>query len=432
MAGGQGETHIDHDPVLNEALHSRRLASGVRAYVLPKPGFAKSFATFSARYGSIDRVFVPPGASAPVEVPDGIAHFLEHQLFEERDGNASDRFAAIGADDNAFTTFGQTTYLFSATERFEEGVDILARFVQNPYFTDRGVEKEKGSIEQEIRMRLDDPGTRAFHNLTQALFQVHPVRLPVEGSVDSIRQITRDLLASCYATFYHPENMVFFAVGDLEPEAVFEHLERRIECRPGSPPKERIYPEEPRLPARTYVEERAVVARPVLVLGIKEGSAGAERYLERDVETGLLLELLYGRSSSWHEKNYAEGLIDDHFATYYFGGPDFAATVIGGETSDPAALRRSIEARFEELGREGVDPAVFERLRRKAMGEFVALFDAPEAIAHSFVDGIFKNVSIFDLRPRLEAVTRDDLERRLREHFVPEMVAASVILPQDA
>ncbi len=430
MSGG--DIRVERDPVLNEALFMRRLSSGVRAYVLPKRGFAKSFATFSARYGSIDSVFLPPDAQAPVEVPDGIAHFLEHQLFEEKDGNAADRFAAIGADDNAFTTFGQTTYLFSATERFEEGVDILTRFVQNPYFTDRGVEKEKGIIEQEIRMRLDDPGTRAFHNLTQALFAAHPVRLPVEGSVESIRAITRELLETCYATFYHPENMVFFAVGDLEPEDLFEHLDRRLEARPGSPPRERIYPAEPRLPASTYVEERAVVARPVLVLGIKEGSPGAERYLERDVETGLLLELLYGRSSPWHERTYAEGLIDDHFAMYYFGGPDFAATVVGGETSDPVALHRSVEERFAELGREGIDPAAFERLRRKAMGEFVALFDAPEAIAHSFVDGIFKGVSIFDLRTRLEAVTRDDLERRLREHFVPEMVAASVILPQGA
>jgi predicted Zn-dependent peptidase len=381
MAAKAGGADVTRDPVLNESLYMRRLRSGVRAYVLPKPGFAKSFATLSARYGSIDSVFVPPGATEPLKVPDGIAHFLEHQLFEEEDGNAADRFAAIGADENAFTTFGQTTYLFSATERFEEGVDILARFVQNPYFTEQGVEKEKGIIEQEIRMRLDDPGTRAFHNLTESLFHAHPVRLPVEGSVASIRSITPALLETCYATFYHPEKMVFFAVGDIAPERLFERLEERLEPKPGSPPRARVYPEEPRLPACSYVEERAVVARPVLVLGIKEGSAGAERYLEREVETGLLLELLYGRSSAWHEKAYAEGLIDDHFASYYFGGPDFAATVIGGETSDPAALRARIEARFAELRRDGIDEAAFERLRRKAMGEFVALFDAPEAIA---------------------------------------------------
>ncbi len=429
VATRDGEVEVTRDPVLDETLYMRRLSSGVRAYVLPKPGFAKSFATFSARYGSIDRVFVPPGEEAPIEVPDGIAHFLEHQLFEEEDGNASDRFAAIGADDNAFTTFGQTTYLFSASERFEDGVDILTRFVQHPHFTTQGVEKEKGIIEQEIRMRLDDPGTRAFHNLTQALFQRHPVRLPVEGSVESIRSITPDLLERCYRTFYHPENMIFFAVGDIAPTALFERLEERIEARPLGPPRTRIYPDEPRLPGRPYVEERAVVARPVLVLGIKEGAGGPDRYLERDVETGLLLELLFGRSSSWYEAAYADGLVDDHFATYYFGGPEFAATVIGGETSDPARLRERVETRFAELGRRGVDEAAFERLRRKAMGEFVALFDAPEAIAHTFVDGIFKNVSIFDLRPVLERVRREDLERRLRDHFVPEMVAASVILP---
>ena len=421
---------VEKDPVLGEKLYHDRLRSGVRAYVLPKPGFAKSFATFSTRYGSIDNVFVPPGASSAVEVPDGIAHFLEHQLFEEKDGNASDRFAAIGADDNAFTTFGQTTYLFSATERFREGVDILLDFVQHPHFTDKSVEKEKGIIEQEIRMRLDDPGTRAFHNLTQALFQAHPVRRAVEGSVASIRSITVDMLERCYGTFYHPENMVFFAVGDIDPEELIRRVDEAVPPRPGSPPMKRLYPEEPSGVAKPWVEERALINRPVLVLGIKEAQTG-EGYLQREVETGLLLELLYGRSSRWHEKAYADGLIDDHFGMYYFGGPDFAATVLGGETPDPRQLRRSVEARVEELKREGIDPERFERLRRKAMGEFVALFDAPEAIAHSFVDGIFKNVSLFDLRRILEEVRSADLERRLREHFVPEMVAASAILPSE-
>jgi predicted Zn-dependent peptidase len=423
---------VERDPVLGEALYGARLRSGARAYVLPKPGFAKSFATFSTRYGSIDRVFVPPGATAPVEVPDGIAHFLEHQLFEEEDGNAADRFAAIGADDNAFTTFGQTTYLFSATDAFRDGVDILLDFVQHPHFTERGVEKEKGIIEQEIRMRLDDPGTRAFHNLTRALFQAHPVRLPVEGSVESIRAITTDLLETCYATFYHPENMVFFAVGDLDPEELIRYVDERITPRAGSPPLKRLYPEEPRTVASAWVEERAVVARPVLVVGVKETSLGREGYLRREVETGLLLDLLYGRSSPWYQAAYADGLIDDRFAAYYFGGPDFAASMIGGETADPHALRERIEARARELAETGIDAAAFERLRRKAMGEFVALFDAPEAIAHAFVDGIFKDVSLFDLRATLAAVRREDLERRLREHFVPEAIAASAILPAGA
>ena len=417
------------EALIQETLVTEELPSGLQVAVIPRPGQRRTYATFATFYGSIDSHFRLPDSGEMVDVPDGIAHFLEHKLFEKPSGDVMSDFSRLGASTNAYTEYLTTTYLFSTTQHAEQCLEILLDFVQDPYFTPENVEKEKGIIEQEIRMRLDDPGTRAFHNLTQALFQRHPVRLPVEGSVESIRSITPDLLERCYRTFYHPENMIFFAVGDIAPTALFERLEERIEARPLGPPRTRIYPDEPRLPGRPYVEERAVVARPVLVLGIKEGAGGPDRYLERDVETGLLLELLFGRSSSWYEAAYADGLVDDHFATYYFGGPEFAATVIGGETSDPARLRERVETRFAELGRRGVDEAAFERLRRKAMGEFVALFDAPEAIAHTFVDGIFKNVSIFDLRPVLERVRREDLERRLRDHFVPEMVAASVILP---
>src|SRR5690606_38157317 len=214
-----------HVRQLDEELTVGTLPNGLEVFVLRKPGFSKKYAVFSTRYGSIDRTFRHPGDGTWHTVPDGIAHFLEHKLFEEEGGNAFDRFAALGASANAYTSYTMTSYLFSCSDHFRENLDILLDYVQEPYFTDENVEKEKGIIEQEIRMYQDHAAYRTMRTLLNCLYHQHPVRIDILGSVESIRRIDKDTLYRCHEAFYHPSNMALFVVGEVDPGEVFELVE---------------------------------------------------------------------------------------------------------------------------------------------------------------------------------------------------------------
>jgi predicted Zn-dependent peptidase len=217
---------------IGERIVKTELPSGLNVVVIPRPGFHKTFATFATRYGSIDNAFHDPETGSVVRVPDGIAHFLEHKMFEQQGGgDAFDDFARLGASSNAYTDYTSTTFLFQTTSHVEENLNTLLNFVQQPYFTDANVEKEKGIIEQEIRMYLDMPGDRLHSNLMRALYVHHPVRVDIAGSVDSIRTITPKDLYTCYHTFYHPSNMVLLIIGDVNAQAMIEAVVENQQAR---------------------------------------------------------------------------------------------------------------------------------------------------------------------------------------------------------
>src|SRR5690606_13607321 len=213
--GGGSIMEKIHFPQLDEQLYYEKLDNGLDVYLLPKTGFYKTYATFTTKYGSIDNHFVPLGKEEYVKVPDGIAHFLEHKLFEKEDGDVFQKFSRQGASANAFTSFTRTAYLFSSTSHVEKNLETLLDFVQEPYFTDQTVEKEKGIIAQEIRMYDDNPDWRLYFGMIKNLYEKHPVRIDIAGTVESISAITKDMLYTCYNTFYHPSNMVLFIVGPV-------------------------------------------------------------------------------------------------------------------------------------------------------------------------------------------------------------------------
>lgn len=423
---------IRRDALLQETLYAETMPGGLTAYVLPKPGYQKKFATLATHYGSIDNNFITPQGQE-IKVPDGIAHFLEHKLFEGEDGNAADFFAELGASSNAFTNYTSTTYLFSATSRFPDNLDLLLRFVGQPYFTPENVEKEKGIIEQELRMYLDDPNWRVFHNLLGALFQKHPVRIDIGGTVESIRQIDAPTLNLCYDTFYHPSNMTFFAVGDIDPQATLDQVRETLSRRSLSPrpPVRRLFPTEPAARATGRVEDRMLVSEPLVEIGFKEQALGQEDFLARDVLTGLLLDAIFGKSSPLYTELYEAGLIDDRFSASYFGEADYGASILGGESPDPERLLERIQSGLERLRRDGIPEATFRRIRRKGLGEFLGLFNSPEAIAYSFNAYHFKGYDFFDFRQALEGATWEAVNNRLREHLVEENLAVSVIWPAE-
>lgn len=416
---------------VNEALHIYEHKSGLKAFVIPKKGYYKKYATFATHYGSIHNAFVIPGEKEPVHVPDGIAHFLEHKLFEQKDGSVMDKFSQLGSSPNAYTSFNQTVYLFSCTDRFDDNFRLLLDYVQNPYITEESVEKEKGIIGQEIRMYDDDAGWRVFFNLLKAFYSKNPVRIDIAGTVDSIAKINRDTLYQCYNTFYHPSNMVVLVVGEVDPDKVFEEVERGIRATSDIPEIQRIYPEEPTVIHQDYIEQKLAVATPLFQMGFRDprlDTRGPD-CLQHEVGVKLLLEMIMGRSSSLYDAMYGEGLINNTFEYDFTIEENYAFSMFGGESADPLAVRDRIVAEIGRLQENGLDNNRYERIRKAMFGRFLRQLNSVERISHSFISVYFKGVNIFDYLKVYDTITFEYVNRLFREHFNKDNLALSVVKP---
>jgi predicted Zn-dependent peptidase len=419
-----------HYDRLNETLYHEQLDNGLNVYILPKEGFSKTYATFTTKYGSIDNEFVAPGKGL-VKVPDGIAHFLEHKMFEEKEGDVFADFAAHGASANAFTSFERTAYLFSSTQDIQHNVETLLNFVQNPYFTDENVEKEKGIIGQEIRMYEDNPDWRVYFGLIDNYFQNHPVKIDIAGTVESISHITKELLYQCYETFYHPSNMILFIVGAVDPAEMMELVKRNQAGKnyTKQAPIERSYPDEPDSIAKKHTVVHLPVGIPKCMFGFKEKTAGltGEALLKREVVTEIVLDVLFSPSSPLYQKLYEAGLINDGFGADFTNQPEYAFSIIGGDTKDPDALVNMVKEELQSVLKDGIDEEAYTLSRKKKLGEFLRALNSVEFIANQFTNYRFAGTDLFDIVNVLEGVTLDDVNRRMREHMDFEQLSVSIV-----
>ncbi len=417
---------------LDETLYVETLDNGLSVYVLPKHGFSKTYATFTTRYGSIDHHFLPAG-DQEVKVPDGIAHFLEHKMFEKEEGDVFTKFSNQGASANAFTSFTRTSYLFSSTDHVYENLETLVDFVQDPYFTEKTVEKEKGIIGQEIRMYQDNPDWRVFFGLLDNLYVHHPVKIDIAGTIESIADIDKDLLYRCYRTFYHPSNMLLFVVGSVEPEKIFTMIKEN-QARKGfssQEPVKRLFPDEPEKVSKPKSEVELHVGVPKCLIGIKDSVKGlnGEELLKRELELLILWDILIGPRSGLYQDLYDQGLIDDSFSYDVTVEPEFAFSVIGGDTKDPDALATQVKDGIFRALNQGIDAEEFEVSRNKKIGHFLRSLNSVEFIANQFTKYRFQESDLFRVIPVLEEMSHEDVNRRLREHIVEERLAVSVVKP---
>lgn len=422
------------DPLLQERLYTTKLESGLTVAIFVKPGFHEKTARIATHYGSIDSRFIHPETGKEIQVPDGIAHFLEHKLFEKEWGNVSDKFSELGADANAYTTYTHTVYYFNTTDRWEESLDLLLDYVQTPWFTDESVEKEQGIIEQEIRMYLDDPGWRSNANLLEALYQEHPLRIDIAGTVESIHQIDKETLTLCHKTFYHPSNMVLLVVGDVDPEATLERVRAAFDTKGYKPQAEikRLMPEEPATPAEKRREQALVVNQPIFRLGFKDPTptkTGRE-LLVQDLLTAMAVDVVAGRSSALYTELYEAGLIDQRFGFEYSCDQTWAYSYFAGMTRDPEALHKRLMDGIQQAVDQGLAPEAFERIKRKTIGRMVGMMNDLDSIAWLYIDSYFKAMDLFDLIPVASELTVEQANQRLREHFRPEQAAVSLIKPK--
>ncbi|MGG5252884.1 EF-P 5-aminopentanol modification-associated protein YfmH [Neobacillus sp. SM06] len=422
---------------LQEELFYEKLANGLNVYILPKKGFNKTYATFTTKYGSVDNHFVPLGKEEFTKVPDGIAHFLEHKLFEKEDGDVFQQFSRQGASANAFTSFTRTAYLFSSTSNVEKNLETLIDFVQDPYFSEKTVEKEKGIIGQEITMYDDNPDWRLYFGLIQNLYKNHPVKIDIAGTVESISHITKDLLYECYNTFYHPSNMLLFVVGPVDPEAIMNQVRENQSKKDykDMPEIKRQFEEEPSEAAeKKQVLEMNVQTAKCLV-GIKAlhvDQSGAEM-LSNELTMNVLLDLLFGKSSENYNQLYNEGLIDESFAFDYTLEQGFGFAMVGGDTSDPDRLAEALEKMLKSVKNGSLfSNEQLDRAKKKKIGAFLRAINSPEYIANQFTRYAFNDMNLFDVVPTLEKMTLTDVEKLAAEVIAEERFSVCQVIPKKA
>lgn len=420
--------------ILKEEVYYEKLENGLDVYFMPKHGFTKKYAILATNYGSNELEFIPIGEDKKVRVNEGIAHFLEHKMFEQPDGgNAFDKFSKWGASANAFTNFTMTAYLFSATENFYDSLEHLIDYVQTPYFTDENVEKEKGIIEQEIKMYDDDPDWNVYFNCLKALYVNYPVRVDIAGSVESIYKITKEELYKCYNTFYNPGNMVLFVVGDLEEEKVMEVVKKvnHYDIAKLSNKIEKFYPEEPKNINQKEIVASFPVSMPSFNIAFKDNKVGIKgnELLRKEIITEILIDMIFKKGSLLFEDLYMKGLINDNFGGGFSSQIDYGFTIIGGESKDPRAVKNTILEYIQKYKDEGLSKEEFERVKKKKIGSFLKYFDSVNFIANNFISYRFKDINLLDYLDVLKEVTFDEVVERLNSHLKEEYCVISIVEP---
>ena len=420
--------------ILKEEVYYEKLENGLDVYFMPKHGFTKKYAVLATNYGSNELEFIPIGEDKKIRVNEGIAHFLEHKMFEQPDGgNAFDKFSKWGANANAFTNFTMTAYLFSATDNFYESLEHLIDYVQTPYFTDENVEKEKGIIEQEIKMYDDDPEWNVYFNTLKALYVNYPVRIDIAGTVDSIYKITKEELYKCYNTFYNPGNMALFVVGDLDKNKVMDVVKKvnHYDVEKLSTKIEKFYPEEPDNVNQKEIVATFPVSMPMFNIAFKDNNVGIKgnELLRKEIVTEILTDMIFKRGSKLFEDLYMKGLINDNFGGGFSSQVDYGFTILGGDSKDPRKVKEIILDYIEKYKIEGLDEKEFERTKKKKIGNFLKYFDSVNFIANNFITYKFKDINLLDYLDILKDVTFEEISERLKSHLNEENCVISIVEP---
>lgn len=412
--------------ILGEKYFEIDHKSGLKIFIMPKENYSSSYAVFGTKYGSIDTKFKRSDSDEWITVPEGIAHFLEHKLFESEDLDAFARYAKTGASANAYTSFDKTCYLFQCSGNFEASLEILLDFVTHPYFTKETVEKEQGIIGQEITMYYDVAGWMSTFNLLRCLYKNHPVRIDIAGTVESIAQITDKLLYDCYNTFYNLNNMCLAVVGDVTPEQVLGVCDKMLEkAEPLS--IERSFEDEPREIACSYAEYNLAMSMPVFSFGYKEECKELTQDLRKMIEVNILLEILAGDTSELYNKLFDNGLINTSFSKEYFTGFGYEAIMFDGESVNPQAVADEIKKAVASLKANGIEDNQFENARRSLYGREIMEYNDIDSIANAIISAHFNGYSVFDAMEIYKSVTKEDIEKRLENMMMEEYSALSVV-----
>lgn len=414
---------------VKEKLYIEKMENGLTVMFVPKPGIQKKYMIWGTNYGSNDNKFIVPGETEETEVPNGVAHFLEHKLFEQPNGtNSLDTLTALGVNANAFTTNDHTAYLFECTDNFYPAMDELMDYVQHPYFTDGNVEKEKGIIGQEIKMYDDYPDWKVYLNALKIMYHKNPIKIDVAGTVETISHIDKEILYKCYKTFYHPSNMIMVIVGDFEPEKIFVEVKKRLVENTNKGEIKRINPVEEDTIVEPRIEDKFEVSMPLYTIGIKDKlETDKKKLVKKDLAIEILLNIILGKSSKAYQELYKEGIIFGEQGLSYEYGREYAHILISGQAINPDKVYEKFKNTVKQLKENGIDESDFERLKKMVYGRYVREYNDVSDIARMFLTDALKGICSFDYLEEIEGITVEYLEQLLNDIFKEDKMVISIV-----
>ena len=413
---------------VQEKVYVEKLENGLTVMIIPKKGVQKKYAIIGTNYGSNDSKFIVPGEDKETEVPKGVAHFLEHKMFEQESGiNSLDTLTALGVEANAYTTNDHTAYLFECTENFYPALDELMDYIQHPYFTDENVEKEKGIIGQEIMMYDDYPEWKVYLNALEAMYYEHPIKLDITGTIETISHINKEILYKCYNTFYNPSNMVMVVCGDFEPEKLLEEIKKRLINKEANGEIKRIYPKEKEDIVKNKVEEKMDVSQPLFVIGIKDKIADTKERVRKHIAVEILLNMIIGKSSKLYKELYEEGLLYATPSLDYEFSKDYAHILITGQSPKPEIVYEKIKQQVNNMKNTTIDSQEFNRIKKRIYGEYIKEYNDVSNIARMFLADFFKEINSFDYLEEMLIINEQYVDQVLKSVFDDTKMVLSVI-----
>ena len=411
---------------LKEKVYIDKLENGLTVMIIPKANTNKKYVIWGTHFGSNDNHFIVPGTNEEVKVPDGVAHYLEHKMFEQENGkNSLDVLMALGVDANAYTTNNHTAYLYETVDHFYEALDELMDYVQHPYFTDENVEKERGIIGQEIGMYDDDPGWQLYMNALDCMYKKNAIKIDIAGTVESIAKIDKEVLFKCYNTFYNPANMVMVICGDFKPEEMLEEVKKRLVEKPKQGEIKVIHQIDDDEINMPYKETKMEVSKPLFLVGFKDKIDSKEK-VKRHIAIEILMNMFIGKSSDVYQNLYNEGIILAQPDLDYEFEKDYAHALIMGQTTNPKRVKEEILKEIEKQ-KENFDVESFERIKKKIYGEYVTEYNNVSDIARMFLSDYFKGINSFEYVEQYQAVTVEFTKEVLNELFDEKRCILSVV-----
>ena len=413
---------------VKEKLYIEKLKNGLTVMIIPKKGIQKKYIIWGTNYGSNDNRFIVPGENEITEVPKGVAHFLEHKMFEQENGrNSLDVLTDIGVSANAYTTNDHTAYLYEATDNFYEALDEFMDYVQHPYFTDENVEKEKGIIGQEIMMYDDYPQWKVYLNALECMYYNNPVKLDITGTIETISHIDKDILYKCYKTFYNPSNMAMVVAGDFEPEKLLEEIKKRLVNNKSNGEIKRIFDEEPQEIVKSYVEQNMEVSMPLFTIGIKDIPAEEKERVRKNIAIEILLNMIIGASSDLFKELYNKGNCYWSPSIEYDFNKNYAHILLTGQSNNPQELFEMFKQQVKYSIENGLNEEDVERTKKMIYGEYIKEYDDVVDISRMFLSDYFKGINSFDYLENVEIVNLEYLNQILKDVFQERKMILSVV-----